>query len=78
MKVVAVFVVACIVVALAYPYDDQKMEIRRGNPVVYNQALDKWEEQTSQIQEKCDTGGYCCIIIIILIFSFFKDSWYRI
>ena len=38
MKVVAVFVAACIAVALAYPYDDQKMEIRRGNRVVYIQS----------------------------------------
>ena len=70
MKVVAVFVVACIAVALAYPYNDQKMEIRRGNPVVYNQALDKWEEQTSQIQEECDTGAgiYNCYFIIIIGF----------
>lgn len=64
MKVVAVFVVACIAVALAYPHSDQKMEIRPGNQVVYNQALNRWEEQTSQIQEKCDTGGHYCIILI--------------
>ena len=57
MKVVAVFVVACIAVAVAYPYNDQKMEIRPGNRVVYNQALDRWEEETSQIQQECDKGG---------------------
>jgi hypothetical protein len=66
MKVVAIFIVACIVVALAYPYDDQKMDIRRGNPVVYNEALNKWEEQTSQIQQKCDKGGYYYISIFLL------------
>ena len=65
MKVVAVFVVACIVVALANRYDDQKMEIRRRNPVVYNQALNKWEKQTSQMQQKCDEGGYYCINILM-------------
>lgn len=58
MKVIAVFVVACIAVALAYPYDDSEVEIRSGNPVVYNRATDKWEEQTSQIQQECDEGGY--------------------
>jgi hypothetical protein len=68
MKVVAVFVVACIAVALAYPYGDQEMEIRPGNRVVYNQALNRWEEQTSQTQQKCDAGGQCHWL--------FKDSWY--
>lgn len=57
MKVVAFFVVACIAVALAYPHGDQEVEIRPGNRVVYNEALDEWEEQTSQIQQNCDTGG---------------------
>lgn len=44
---------------------------------IYNQALDKWEEQTSQIQEECDTAiynnthvpagtwVYCCIFIFL-------------
>ena len=58
MKVAAVFIVACIAVALALPYDDSEVEIQPGYPVVYNQALDKWEEQTSQIQQECDEGGY--------------------
>lgn len=58
MKVIAVFVVACIAVALAYPHDNSEVEIWPGYPVVYNQGLDKWEEQTSQTQQKCDEGGY--------------------
>ena len=65
MKVVAIFVVACIAAAaLALPYnrdDSSKMEIQHGNPVIYNEALDKWVEQTSEIQQNCDTGGYSVV-----------------
>ena len=34
------------------------MEIQHGNPVIYNEALNTWEEQTSQIQQNCDEGEY--------------------
>lgn len=78
MKAVAVLFVACIAVALAYPYayDDKNMEIRPGNPVVYNQAAGKWEQQFSQIQEKCDEGGYLInylIVALLLFFSYIKQ-----
>ena len=59
MKVVAVFVVACIAVALAYPYDDRVMKIQRGNNrVVYNEELDQWEEDKTpvHVQEECNKG----------------------
>ena len=77
MKVVAIFVVACIAVALAYPYDDQKMGIPRGNPVVYNQALNKWEKQTSQMQQKCDEGGYYCTIGFLVLIKILSPLYCR-
>lgn len=76
MKVVVVFVVACIMMALANRYVDQKMEIRRRNPVVYNQALNKWDKQTSRLQQKYDEGRYYCINILIG-FGALKGGTYR-
>ena len=67
MKVVAVFIIACIAVALAYPMDtNDEVEIRPGYPVVYNQGLNTWE---AQIQQKCDEG-VCYVSIILKLYHY--------
>ena len=57
MKVVAVFVVACIAVALAYPYDDWVMKFQHGNKVVYNEELDQREKEQTPVHVQFRRGN---------------------
>lgn len=58
MKVVAVFLLACIAVCFAYPtvYEESEMEVRPGMPMVYNENTKSWQPQ-AKVQEECDTGS---------------------
>ena len=69
MKVVAVFIIACIAVGLAYPMaNDEDIEIQEGYPVVYNQELNNWEPHTI-MQEKCDQGKMWLTITFYMVIA---------